>query len=183
MTTKDDELAAVVRALANYGSTKKYVHDFKGINSRLDEIQAAVLRIKLPRLDLDNQHRREIAQYYIDHIVNPDIILPGTRDGEPGTNTLRHVPCNLNPEHVWHLYVIRHPERDKLQNYLAENDIQTLIHYPVPPHKQKAYKELNELNLPVTENIHHEVLSLPISQILSFDEADEIIEVINRFNG
>jgi dTDP-4-amino-4,6-dideoxygalactose transaminase len=183
VTTSDNELAAVVRALANYGSLKKYVHDFKGFNSRLDEIQAAVLRVKLPRLDLDNQHRRDIAQYYIDHIINPDIILPGTKNQELGTISLRHVSSNLNLEHVWHLFVIRHPKRDKLQKYLAENDIQTLIHYPVPPHKQKAFIEWNKMTLPISETIHKEVLSLPINQILTFDEADEVIEVTNRFKG
>ena len=154
VTTDDDELAAIIRAIANYGSSKKYINDYKGLNSRLDEIQAAVLRVKLPRLDADNQRRREIAQYYLDNITNPDIILPlsGNTKQETRNNDLLE-PSALSPppsalNHVWHLFVIRHPKRDKLQKYLADNGIQTLIHYPIPPHKQKAYKEWNKLEFP-----------------------------------
>jgi len=174
VTTDDDELAVVIRAIGNYGSSKKYVNDYKGLNSRLDEIQAAVLRIKLQRLDSDNQHRREIALYYLDHITNPEIILPYTQNADRQT---------LNLSHVWHLFVIRHTQRDKLQKYLAENGIQTLIHYPIPPHKQKAYKEWNNLSLPVTEQIHKEVLSIPISQLMNDREVKLIVKSINSFNS
>ncbi len=172
ITTDDSELAGVVRALSNYGSSKKYVNDYLGLNSRLDEIQAAVLRVKLPRLDRDNQQRREIAQLYIDNISNTDIVLPQTSNQKPAT---------INKDHVWHLFVIRHYNRDKLQKFLAEKGIQTLIHYPIPPHKQKAYKDLNYLSLPVTEKIHKEVLSLPISQVIPPNEVEKIITLINQF--
>jgi dTDP-4-amino-4,6-dideoxygalactose transaminase len=172
ITTNDDELAAVIRALANYGSVKKYVHDYKGLNSRLDEIQAAILRVKLPRLDADNQHRREIAQYYIDHIKNENIILPIIHN----SSFIIH-----NLSHVWHLFVIRHAQRDRLQQYLTEHGIQTLIHYPTPPHKQPAYKEWNHLNYLITEKIHNEVLSLPISQVMTDREVAEVVEIINSF--
>lgn len=172
VTTNDDELAAVVRVLANYGSTRKYVFDYQGLNSRLDEIQAAVLRVKLPRLDADNQRRREIAQYYIDNITNPYIILPGTQ--RPGHQV-------LNVSHVWHLFVIRSRHRNLLQQYLKDNGIEALIHYPIPPHKQQAYKTWNELPLPITELIHNEVLSLPISQLTEEWEAGQIVKKINSF--
>jgi dTDP-4-amino-4,6-dideoxygalactose transaminase len=177
VTTDDDELAEVVRALANYGSTKKYVCDFKGLNSRLDEIQAAILRVKLPRLDDDNQHRREIAQFYLDHIYNPEIILPASRNIENTTNIQPSVKGNL--EHIWHLFIIRSPLRDKLKQSLYDNGIQTLIHYPIPPHKQKAYKEWNVLDLPITEKIHREVLSLPMSPVMSIEDALSVVKSLN----
>lgn len=184
VTTEDSELASTVRSLANYGSSKKYVHDYKGLNSRLDEIQAAVLRIKLPRLDLDNQQRRKIAQYYTDHINNPQVILPGItcqkhESSNPSSNIQDTVLNALN--HVWHLFVIRHPERNRLRQYLEDNDIQTLIHYPTPPHLQKAFSEFSQLKLPVTEQIHRDVLSLPISQVMTLDDAEEVVKVINDF--
>ena len=187
VTTNDDELAAVVRAMANYGSSKKYVNDYKGLNSRLDEIQAAILRIKLPRLDADNQRRHEIAHYYKDNIKNPDILLPGTRNPESGmTDDLHTEPyasCSMLHalNHVWHIFVIRYPDRDRLQQYLSENGIQTLIHYPIPPHKQKAYKEWNQLCFPITEKIHQEVLSLPISQVMPDYEVENVINLLNHF--
>jgi dTDP-4-amino-4,6-dideoxygalactose transaminase len=172
ITTEDDDLAAIARFLANYGSTKKYVHYYKGLNSRLDEIQAAVLSLKLLRLDSDNQHRREIAQYYLENIKKPEIILPSTP----------HTPTSvLNVSHIWHLFVIRHPNRERLQQYLTNQGIQTLIHYPIPPHKQIAYQEYNDLYLPVTEQIHREVLSLPISPVMSDNEVETVVSVINRF--
>jgi len=185
VTTDDDELATIIRAIANYGSSKKYVNDYKGLNSRLDEIQAAVLRVKLPRLDEDNAHRREIAGYYFNNITNPEIIPPSDR--KPATDNCHLQPdFNLSPfsfnlSHVWHLFVIRHRERDRLQQYLTDNGIQTLIHYPIPPHKQKAYKEWNGLNFPVTEKIHREVLSLPVSQVMTDDEVRTVTEILNRF--
>jgi len=174
VTTNNDELAAVIRALANYGSNKKYVNDYKGLNSRLDEIQAAILRTKLPRLDADNQRRCEIAKYYLENIQNPAIILPVQKQ-ELETN-------NLKLEKVWHLFVIRTPHRDQLQQYLAENEIQTLIHYPIPPHKQRAYASMNELSFPITEIIHEEVLSLPISPIMADEDVESVVKYINLFS-
>lgn len=165
VTTDDDELVAIVRSLGNYGSSQKYVNDRKGLNSRLDEIQATVLRVKLPRLDADNQRRREVAQFYMDQIQNPEIVLP----------------CNSGLNHVHHLFVIRHPHRDKLQKYLLDYGVQTMIHYPIPPHKQVAFKELNRLNLQITEQIHNEVLSLPISHNISYDEIEFICYLLNEY--
>jgi dTDP-4-amino-4,6-dideoxygalactose transaminase len=173
VTCNDDELAAVIRAMANYGSNHKYVNDYQGLNSRLDEIQAAILRCKLPRLDADNQRRHVIAKYYLENISNPNIILPKQHSKSETQNPY--------PENVWHLFVIRHPRRDQLQQYLTENNVQTLIHYPIPPHKQQAYKEWNSLTFPITEQIHQEVLSLPISPVMTDDEIDAVVDVINNF--
>jgi dTDP-4-amino-4,6-dideoxygalactose transaminase len=172
VTTDDEELASVIRAVANYGSKRKYINEYKGLNSRLDEIQAAVLRVKLPRLDADNQLRREIARYYIEYITNPDITLPSALDGQHST---------LKSSHVWHLFVIRHEYRDKLQKYLTDNGVQTLIHYPVPPHKQEAYKELGHLHFPITEKIHNEVLSLPVSPLQTTEDVTKITNLLNSF--
>jgi dTDP-4-amino-4,6-dideoxygalactose transaminase len=168
VTTNDEKLAKVIRAIANYGSNKKYVNDYQGLNSRLDEIQAAILRVKLKRLDDDNRKRQEIAKYYLENITNPEILLPKVSD--------------YGNDHVWHLFVIRHKQRNKLQEYLLENEIQTLIHYPIPPHKQNAYEEWNDLSFPITEKIHNEVLSLPISPIMINDDFRRIVEIINLFN-
>lgn len=184
VTTDDDDLGIMVRSLANYGSIRKYIHDHKGLNSRLDEIQAAVLRVKLPRLDSDNQLRRVIAGYYNSNISNPQIKLPGIRNSDCDA---RKKDYNANDatlhalSHVWHLFVVRHPERDRLKQFLEEKGIQTLIHYPVPPHKQRAYTEYSSLELPVTEKIHREVLSLPISQVMTLDEAGKVVEIVNKF--
>ncbi|MGC9354927.1 MAG: DegT/DnrJ/EryC1/StrS family aminotransferase [Mariniphaga sp.] len=175
VTTNDEELAHVIRALANYGSNIKYVNDYKGLNSRLDEIQAAILRVKLKRLDADNQHRNQIAQYYCENITNHEITMPVTKE------FFRLPTSDYRLSHVWHLFVVRHPQRDKLQKYLLKNGIQTLIHYPIPPHKQQAYKEMNNLRLPVTEKIHNEVLSLPISQVMSLNEVAQVTRAINTF--
>lgn len=168
VTTNNDELADVVRTLGNYGSREKYVNDYQGLNSRLDEIQAAVLRVKLRRLDADNQKRREIAEYYCNNITNQSLILPKR-------------PANQQ-SHVWHLFVIRHKDRDRLQKYLAENGIQTLIHYPIPPNKQEAYKEWNSLNFPISERIHLEVLSLPLSLVLTDEEIMTVCNKLNNWN-
>lgn len=168
VTTDDDQLADVIRTIANYGSKIKYHNQYKGLNSRLDEIQAAVLRVKLKRLDADNQRRREIAQYYLENIKNPEIILPCCL-----------TPEACRPDHVWHLFVIRTHQRQKLQEYLSANGIQTLIHYPVPPHKQKAYLNFNNLSLPVTEKVHHEVISLPISPVVDLADIEAVINAIN----
>jgi dTDP-4-amino-4,6-dideoxygalactose transaminase len=172
VTTNDDELADVVRTIANYGSKVKYQNLNKGLNSRLDEIQAAVLRVKLPLLDAHNKLRHNIAQYYLNNITNPGIILPDTSEQQHSTSILRH---------IWHLFVIRHPERDKLQKYLDDNGIQTLIHYPIPPHKQNAFKEWNHLSFPITEKIHKEILSLPISQVMLESEVKMVIKVLNAY--
>lgn len=172
VTTNDDRLAEVVRALGNYGSKQKYINDYQGFNSRMDEIQAAFLTVKLKYLDEENQKRREIAQFYCENIKNDKIILPIDSKKIKITEYLSH---------VWHLFVIRTKERDKLQKYLAEHGIQTLIHYPIPPHKQKAYKEWNNLYFPITEALHHEVLSLPMSPSLHFSEIKKVIEVINNY--
>ncbi len=165
VTTDDLELAKTIKAIANYGSTEKYVNDLKGVNSRIDEIQAALLRIKLKRLDNDNQYRRNIARLYLEKIKNEHLILPKDND----------------LANVWHLFVIRNKNRDILQNYLQEKNVQTLIHYPIPPHKQKAYKGMNHMCLPITERIHQEVLSLPISQVISEDEVLKVIDIINNY--
>jgi len=167
VTTNDDTLAQTIRALANYGSEEKYVNKYKGLNSRLDEIQAAVLDVKLKYLDADNNRRREIAKYYIDNINHPDIIVPQWPADEKA--------------HVWHLFVIRTKERMRLQQYLAWNDIQTLIHYPTPPTKQEAYGEHNHLTFAITEQIHEEVLSLPISPVLTDEEVQQIVDAINSY--
>ncbi len=172
VTTGDDELARVVRALANYGSVRKYVNDYQGLNSRLDEIQSAMLRVKLPRLDADNSHRREIALYYHRNIKTPGLVLPVT----DGTDKIAG-----DLSHVYHLFVVRHPERDRLQQHLTDNGVQTLIHYPIPPHRQEAYRQFSSLSLPLTEQIHREVLSLPISQVMEQQEYERVTEIINDF--
>jgi dTDP-4-amino-4,6-dideoxygalactose transaminase len=166
VTTNDDELAAVVRAVANYGSQRKYVFKYCGRNSRLDEIQAAVLDVKLKHLDEDVAIRKQVARRYIDGIKNPAIITPIVKDWDA---------------HVFHIFTIRCAERDRLQQYLTENGIQTIIHYPIPPHKQECYKEWNELNFPITEQIHAEELSLPMSPVMLDEEIEKIINSLNLF--
>jgi dTDP-4-amino-4,6-dideoxygalactose transaminase len=166
VTTNDDELAKVIRALANYGSSLKYVFNYTGRNSRLDEIQAAVLDVKLKYLDADTEKRKQVADYYLANIKHPDIILPYRTDRDA---------------HVFHLFPIRTNCRDELQRYMTENGIQTLIHYPIPPHQQECYKEYNQLSLPVTGQIHREELSLPMSPVMETEEIVRVTEVINRF--
>ncbi len=173
VTSNDSEFAHIVRALANYGTTKKYVNDYQGLNSRLDEIQAAFLDIKLKYIDVENQHRREIAQYYCEKIMQPAVKLP------IANISFFNLPNSLT--HVWHIFIIRTKNRDSLQSYLTANGIQTLIHYPIPPHKQRAYLSMKNYSFPITESIHHEVLSLPISPIISFDEVKIITNIINDF--
>lgn len=167
VTTNDKELAAVISAFRNYGSYEKYVNNYKGINSRLDEIQAAILRVKLRHLDESNKRRKEIATYYLKEIKNPEITLPLVLD---------------YTDPVWHLFVVRTKERDRLQRRLADNGIQTLIHYPIPPHKQKAYKEWNNKRLPITEKIHNEVLSLPISPVMDNKSVKKVVKSLNEFD-
>ncbi len=166
VTTDDKELAETVRSLANYGSRRKYVFQYTGRNSRLDEIQATVLRVKLKYLDQDLSLRKAVAKYYLEHITNPEIILPKIENWD---------------SHVFHIFPIRCTRRDELQAYLTENGIQTLIHYPIPPHKQKCYKEWNDLSFPITEQIHREELSLPMSPLLTEEEVHEVVSVLNNF--
>jgi dTDP-4-amino-4,6-dideoxygalactose transaminase len=168
VSCKDESLATVVRILANYGSSEKYKNIYLGLNSRLDEIQAAVLRVKLRYIDRENDKRREIAERYIKGIRNEKIILP-------------HANFLDSKSHVWHLFVIRCLERDLLFKYLQDNGVQTLIHYPIPPHKQIAFTEYNHCSFQVTELIHREVLSLPISPVISDSEIELIIDLLNRF--
>jgi len=176
VTTDNEELATVIRALGNYGSSKKYVNDYQGLNSRLDEIQAAVLRVKLARLDEDNQKRRVVADFYKRLINHPDIILPNI-DQDGGGGELE------NRSHVWHLFVVRCRAREYLQQYLTDNGVQTLIHYPIPPHRQAAYQHWNNLSFPVTEQIHQEILSLPIEPAMTQSEIEKVLHVVNQFNN
>ena len=167
ITTDNDELAQVTRDLANYGSSQKYVNKYQGYNSRMDEIQAAFLSVKIKYLEVENNLRRVIANYYNDNIHNEQIILPKQE--------------KYADSHVHHLFVIRSQKRDKLMEYLTKNDIQTLIHYPIPPHKQECYKEFNSLLLPVTEQISREILSLPISPVIKQEEIEKVVYAINHF--
>lgn len=166
ITTNDDELAQTLRALRNYGSHEKYKNLFKGVNSRLDEIQAAMLRVKLQYLERDTEQRREIAAIYLQEINNPAVQLPRVEDAE---------------RHVWHLFVIRNAHRVALQQHLAAQGVQTLIHYPIPPHQQQAYKEWDAQSYPLTEAMHQEVLSLPMGPTMSAEDAVEVAEAINSF--
>jgi dTDP-4-amino-4,6-dideoxygalactose transaminase len=166
ITTNDAELAKVLFSLRNYGSEQKYYNEYIGVNSRLDELQAAFLNVKLPNLDSDNDKRRAIAKRYLSEIKNAKIILPF---------------WDLSDNHVFHLFVIRTSNREDLQAYLAQNNIQTVIHYPVPPHHQKALKDWNNLSFPITEKIHNEVLSLPMSSVLTDEEVSFIVAVLNRY--
>lgn len=166
VTTNDGTLANMIRTLGNYGSHKKYENIYRGINSRLDEIQAAMLRVKLRYLDNEIEKRREVASYYLNNIKNENIILPIFREVD---------------NHVWHLFVIRTQRRDALQRYLLDNGIQSLIHYPIAPHKQEAYKEWNGESYLISEQIHSEVLSIPISPLQTVENTKKIVEVLNEF--
>lgn len=166
VTTNDSELAETIKALANYGSTQKYVFKYTGRNSRLDEIQAAVLNVKLKYLDQDIALRREVARYYIGNIMHKQVILPKITDWN---------------SHVFHLFPVRTSQRDELQNYLKINNIQTIIHYPIPPHKQECYNAWNQESFPITEQIHKEELSLPISPVISEEEVKEVVDIINAW--
>jgi len=166
ITTNDQELYEKVKALANYGSDRKYHHIYKGTNSRLDEIQAAVLDVKLAHLDADNARRREIATLYRNAITNPLITLPQTYDEDAA---------------VWHVFTVRTVHRNEFQQYLTEKGIQTIIHYPTPPHKQDAYSEWGERSYPITEKIHREIISLPISPVMTDEEVLEVVNVVNTW--
>lgn len=164
VTTNDDALAAQLRALRNYGSRQKYVNDYLGHNSRLDELQAAVLSAKLPALEDENERRRSLARLYLTGINHPDVTLP---------------PADQIKQDVWHLFVIRHPRRDALRTYLHERGIITDVHYPIPPHQQQAYASEKHRALPISEQLHREVISLPLNPALTDEEATYIIHTIN----
>ena len=166
ITTNDEELALRIRAIANYGSDYKYHHIFKGINSRLDEIQAGILDVKLCYLDKDNELRREIAKIYRESIKNTKIILP---------------KVHTDVDHVWHIFAIRTNNREKLRTHLNSIGIETNIHYPTPPHLQECYKEWKNSYFPITEMIHEQVISLPISPVMTKDEVLQVVEAINEY--
>lgn len=166
VTTNDEELARTIRALANYGSQRKYVFRYCGRNSRLDEIQAAILGVKLRHLDEDIALRQQVAHYYYDHIQNPLITLPARLADE---------------SNVYHLFPVLCPLRDELQSYLADHGIQTVIHYPIPPHKQECYKEWNTMSLPLTEQIAAQELSLPISPVMTAQDVRTVVSIVNQF--
>lgn len=166
VTTNDPKLANLIRTLANYGSSKKYVFDYRGFNSRLDEIHAAVLNVKLKYIENDNAYRKNVAKYYLSQINHPEVILPVLHDWDA---------------HVFHIFAIRTKFREELQSYLLENGIQTVIHYPIPPHKQACYKEWNKLSFPITELIHAEELSLPMSPVITENEYRKVVSVINNW--
>ncbi|EKO3932952.1 DegT/DnrJ/EryC1/StrS family aminotransferase [Vibrio fluvialis] len=166
ITTNDDELAEILKALRNYGSHRKYENLYQGVNSRLDEIQAAMLSVKLKYLDEETKLRREVANTYLKNIVNPKIKLPSVIDKD---------------SHVWHLFVIKTEDRKSLYNYLADNGVSTMIHYPIPPHKQQAYSGFLENDYPITEDIHKTVLSLPIGPVLKYNDIKKIIRLLNEY--
>lgn len=168
ITTNDDELAEKLKALRNYGSKIKYLNIYKGVNSRLDEIQAAILDVKLKYLDNDNEKRRKISKYYRENIKNKNVILQSTYDEKV---------------HVWHVFPVRVQNRDKFQNHLKENEIETIIHYPLPPHKQEAYRELNNLSFPLTEKIHESIISIPISPVMTEEEYKKVVDVVNSYSN
>ena len=167
VTTSDETLAVLIRALGNYGSKQKYINEYQGLNSRMDEIQAAFLSVKLKYLDKENEIRRQIADFYVENIQNEKILLP--------------LLPKQKDTHVQHLFVIRAEKRDELFSCLEKNGVQTLVHYPVPPHKQKAYKEMNEKSFPITEKIHREVLSLPVSPVITEMEIEKVIGLLNKY--
>jgi dTDP-4-amino-4,6-dideoxygalactose transaminase len=167
VTTNDDDIAQTIRTIANYGSNVKYHNTYKGINSRLDEVQAALLNVKLKYLDIETIQRRKIAKRYLEEISNEKIVLP---------------ICTNFDAHVWHLFVVRVNNRDHFQKYLDDHGIQTVIHYPIPPHQQLAYSELKSISLPLSEVIHRTVISLPLSPMLSESEISEIINVVNMYD-
>lgn len=175
VTTDDEKLASMVLSLGNYGSSRKYVFEHKGRNSRIDELQAAVLDIKLKYLDEDNARRKVIAERYISEIDNPRITIPGV------TNAKSAKAIYALGDNVWHIFPILCAERDRLQEYLLDKGVQTAIQYPIPPHRQKAYSEWNGLQLPITEKIHREELSLPCNQTMTDEEVDEVIRFVNAF--
>ena len=182
VTTDDDQLAATVRSIANYGSSRKYVFDYIGRNSRIDELQAAVLSVKLKYLDEDNARRRAIAAYYLENIKMAPL-------SSPEGDTTPHTHSNEAPSgavggasNVWHIFPVLCEQRDALQAYLAENGVQTMIHYPIPPHRQACYADWHDLCLPITERIHAQELSIPCHQAMTDAEVERVTEIINNFN-
>lgn len=175
VTTDDDDLAEVIRALGNYGSARKYVFDYQGRNSRMDEIQAAVLDVKLAHLDETNERRQDLAQLYLKYLGE---------DKRTGMQNLKMIPSNLyspKESNVVHIFPILSSRRDELQQYLKENGVGTMIHYPIPPHQQKCYAEWNHLHLPITEKIHQQELSLPCNQSMTEEDVERIAELIRKF--
>ncbi len=168
ITTDDSALSEVVRSLRNYGSKEKYRHDYIGVNSRMDELQAAFLSVKLRNLEADIKKRRQIADIYLREITSSDFILPESQQEDPST-------------HVWHLFVVQHPRRDALQKFLRDQGVETLIHYPIPPHRQDGYAHMFRGNYPITEKLSATVLSLPVSPVMSHDDALEIAALVNTF--
>ncbi|MFH1744854.1 MAG: DegT/DnrJ/EryC1/StrS family aminotransferase [bacterium] len=166
VTTSDEKLAEVIRALRNYGSEKKYYNQYKGVNSRLDELQAAVLSVKLKYLDEENKRRLEIAKIYLEKINNKKLILPKVEN---------------SASHVWHIFAVRTKERDEFKKYLLDNEIETVIHYPVPPHKQQAFTECSGQSFPITEEIHNTIISLPIHPVMTETEISKVIEACNKY--
>lgn len=175
VTTDDDDLAEVIRALGNYGSARKYVFDYQGRNSRMDEIQAAVLDVKLAHLDETNERRQDLAQLYLKYLGE---------DKRTGMQNLKVIPSKLyspKESNVVHIFPILSSRRDELQQYLKENGVGTMIHYPIPPHQQKCYVEWNHLHLPITEKIHQQELSLPCNQNMTEEDVERIAELIRKF--
>jgi len=168
ITTNDDSLATTIKALLNYGSHVKYQNKYKGVNSRLDELQAALLTVKLKTLEEETSRRRQVAHKYIAGITNAEVVVP---------------QVEINSAHVWHLFVVRCTDRAKFQKYLLDHDIQTVIHYPIPPHHQEAYQEWNTLSYPISEKIHSEVISLPISQVMNNQDVQHVINIVNNYKG
>ncbi len=166
ITTNNKELYDRIKCYANYGSNIKYHNEYKGVNSRLDEVHAAVLDVKLRYLDEDNSVRQEIANFYLSEIESPHVILPK----KAGTE-----------ENVWHVFPVRVKHRDAFISYLKDRGIETLIHYPIPPHKQKAYSEWNDFSLPLTEKIHREIVSIPISPVMTMSDAQLVVDAINSY--
>jgi dTDP-4-amino-4,6-dideoxygalactose transaminase len=166
VTTNDDELAETIKALRNYGSHVKYHNKYQGLNSRLDEIQAAFLRVKLKYIQQDIEVRRAVANYYLENIKNPKIELP---------------IVNHQESHVWHLFVVKIKERDEFQNYLTKNGVQTVIHYPIPPHVQECYSKFNGMVFPIAECFSDQVLSLPLSPVMDYKELEKVVKAINDF--
>ncbi|RYY48741.1 MAG: DegT/DnrJ/EryC1/StrS family aminotransferase [Chitinophagaceae bacterium] len=173
ITTNDDELAKTLLALRNYGSHVKYQNLYRGINSRLDEMQAPILSIKLDSLDEDNMQRRRVARYYLNHINNEQVTLPE----QSGFDALSDL------SHIWHVFVLRTSNRTAFEKHLADAGIQTVIHYPVPPHKQPAYGELKGMSFPVSEKIHDEIISIPISPVISEEQYKQVVNAINSYKA
>ncbi len=167
ITTDDERLASAARAIANYGSHKKYVNRYKGVNSRLDEIQAAILSVKLPQLDCNNEERRNIARLYIQGIKNPQVTLPAIKEWQ---------------QHVFHIFPVFCEKRDALQQHLSKEGIETVIHYPIAPHRQEAMQEYSHQSYPITERIHREELSLPCYPGMSRHDVERVIDAVNSFN-